>query len=83
LNWFVTSDDDTYKFYDFVFAMDFGMGSGWFYNGDVYMSDQTDIWWGGSNWGDENKELRKVSIRLACGMHTLEIYGEEHCCDGV
>jgi len=69
----------TATFY-FRFGADLGYGGIFYVDGIKLQSRWTDMWWGGV-WDDPTKILTG-SILLQPGLHAIEIYGFENCCDG-
>jgi hypothetical protein len=43
------------------------------------MVDKTDIWWK-KNWN--HADVRELEVYFSPGVHSMEIYGIELCCDG-
>jgi hypothetical protein len=71
---FPTGDDGTT--YSFKLPNDFGLGGMSILDGKVMKTETKDMWHGG-NAGHLN-----FKATINAGMHTLEVYGAEKCCDG-
>ena len=65
---------------DFRIAPDFGFGGGAFLDGSPVAYNPNDMWWG-LNWNNTS-QLFTFSSALGAGIHTLDVYGQEGCCDG-
>ncbi len=61
-------------------APDFGLGGGVLLDGSQVAFNPNDMWWGGA-WGNTS-QIFSFSSALAAGSHTIDIYGQEGCCDG-
>ena len=61
-------------------APDFGFGGGVLLDGVEVAFNPNDMWWGG-NWG-ANSQIFSFTSTLAAGSHSIDIYGQEGCCDG-
>jgi hypothetical protein len=66
--------------WDFRIAPDFGFGGTVLLDGSVRQVKSSDMWWSGS-WGDSS-QLFEFSEVMGLGTHTLDVYGQEFCCDG-
>ncbi len=66
--------------FDFRIAPDFGFGGAAFLNGVAVAFTQDDLWWG-LDWNNSAEQLQ-FSKPLAAGNYTLDVYGQEGCCDG-
>ncbi len=66
--------------WQFRWGADFGRGGTLLVDGVELQSRWTDMWWGGS-FTDPNQYLAGM-VNLTAGMHTVEVYGFEDCCDG-
>jgi len=70
---------------DFQIAPDFGYGGAAFLDGaevgyDSGFNTYGGMWWGG-DWNNTS-QMFVFSSNLAAGLHTLDVYGQEGCCDG-
>lgn len=61
-------------------GVDFGHGGAIFVDGVAQDFKSTDMWWAGS-YGDPSQYF-DITLNLAAGNHTLNLYGLEGCCDG-
>jgi hypothetical protein len=61
-------------------APDFGFGGGILLDGVAVAVNPLDMWWSG-NWAYTPAILSFTST-LSSGSHTIDIYGQENCCDG-
>ncbi len=59
---------------------DFGLGGAIYIDGVAFAYSSDDLWWNGS-YGN-TAETFSISVTLTAGNHTLDIYGQEQCCDG-
>ena len=59
---------------------DFGLGGAVFLDGNAIEFKNSDLWWN-SSYADPS-QIFTESFTLAAGNHTLDIYGQEGCCDG-
>ncbi|ULQ53804.1 CCXG family PEP-CTERM protein [Flavihumibacter fluvii] len=66
--------------YQFRTSFDFGKGGAIFLDGNIAAFNNADMWWNG-NWDLAGQSLQ-WSTNLAIGMHEIQIYGLEDCCDG-
>ena len=60
---------------------DFGLGGAVFLDGQLLGVRTTDMWWSGS-YGSASQFFEFDSLALLTGLHHLDIYGLEACCDG-
>ena len=60
---------------------DFGLGGAVFLDGQLLGVRTTDMWWAGS-YGSASQFFEFDSLALLTGLHHLDIYGLEACCDG-
>lgn len=66
--------------FSFRIAPDFGWGGAVFLDGvEVGFNDQ-DMWWSG-DWNNTS-QLFEFGASLGAGLHRIEVYGQEPCCDG-
>ena len=61
-------------------GMDFGLGGALLVDGEAIAFRPTDMWWNGS-FTDPTQYL-EGSVPLNAGVHTVDVYGFENCCDG-
>lgn len=61
-------------------APDFGLGGGVLLDGVGVALNASDMWWSYS-WA-ATSQIFTFSKSLAAGGHTIDIYGQERCCDG-
>jgi hypothetical protein len=66
--------------WNFRIAPDFGYGGAVFLDGVAVAYNPNDMWWGLS-WGNTS-QIFTFSSAIAAGAHTLDVYGQEGCCDG-
>lgn len=64
----------------FRFGIDLGYGGTLLIDGVPAQTQTNDMWWAGS-YGDPTQFLAGAA-NLAAGVHTIDIYGFEGCCDG-
>ena len=62
--------------YSFRTPTDFGLGGFSLMDGQMMVQETSDIWEGGSS------TKLDFSTTLNRGMHVLELFGAEGCCDG-
>ena len=62
-------------------GVDFGRGGAVFLDGAALAFNSNDMWWAGS-YTDSTQSFQFDSLPLTAGMHILQIYGLEDCCDG-
>ncbi|MDC8783782.1 CCXG family PEP-CTERM protein [Roseateles koreensis] len=60
---------------------DFGKGGAVFLDGLALGFKSNDMWWNGS-YSNTNQAFVFSNISLTEGLHTLQIFGLENCCDG-
>lgn len=61
-------------------GVDFGGGGAIFVDGLAYDFKSNDMWWNGSY--SNPSQYFGITLNLAAGNHTLNLYGLEGCCDG-
>jgi len=61
-------------------GVDFGLGGALFVDGVARDFNSNDMWWNGSY--ANSTQFLTITLNLAAGNHTLNLYGLEHCCDG-
>ncbi len=61
-------------------APDFGFGGSVVLDGTAVGHNPNDMWWN-SSWNDSN-QLFEFTVNLAAGHHSVDVYGQEGCCDG-
>lgn len=66
--------------WDIRIAPDFGFGGAVFLDGASVAYNPNDMWWGG-DWNN-TAQLFTFSDTFATGNHTIDVYGQEGCCDG-
>jgi hypothetical protein len=62
-------------------GVDFGRGGAVFLDGASLAHNSGDMWWAGS-YADTSQSFQFPSLPLTAGIHTLQVYGLEDCCDG-
>ncbi len=66
--------------WSFRLGIDFGFGGTLLVDGHELQTNTNDMWWNHS-FSDPSQFLQG-SIVLGAGIHTLDVYGFEGCCDG-
>lgn len=66
--------------WNFRIGPDFGLGGALFVDGVAVDFKATDMWWNGNY--DDPSQLLTASLNLGAGVHVVEAYGAEACCDG-
>ena len=61
-------------------GVDFGNGGAIYVDGVAQDFKTNDMWWGYSY--SDSSQYFDITLNLAAGNHTLNLYGLEHCCDG-
>lgn len=66
--------------WDIRSGVDFGKGGAIFVDGVALDTKSNDMWWAGNY--NNSSQYFDISLALAAGNHTLNIYGLENCCSG-
>ena len=66
--------------YEIQVAPDFGLGGTVLLDGVAVALNSNDMWWDG-DWSNTS-QIFDFSSFLGVGNHTLQVYGQEACCDG-
>lgn len=66
--------------YEIQIGPDFGFGGAVFVDGNAVAYNPNDMWWAGSF--SNPTQFFDVFVTLSAGSHTLDVYGQEGCCDG-
>lgn len=63
------------------FGPDFGHGGAFFLDGVLLDARNTDMWWNGGL-VDPAQHFEALGLNLSAGLHRVDLYGLEGCCDG-
>jgi hypothetical protein len=64
----------------FRIGADFGLGGTLLVDGEAIAFRAADMWWDGRF--DDPSQYLEGSVSLGAGVHTVDVYGFENCCDG-
>lgn len=67
-------------FYQFRAGVDFGHGGAFFMDGQALGFKSNDMWWAGS-YANPSQHFA-FGLNLTAGLHQIQLYGLEGCCDG-
>lgn len=65
----------------FQAAPDAGLGGALYFDNVLLTSNASDLWWG-KNWARTSELLTARNLTVSKGIHLLEIFWAERCCDG-
>ena len=65
----------------FQAAPDAGLGGALYLDNILLTSNASDLWWG-KNWARTSELLTAESLSVSKGLHLLEVFWAERCCDG-